>query len=694
MHTFKTSIGVLLIIALPASVLSQKKSFTYDQLFKGNYPAIYKKLPDIKGWADDNHYIETRNNNGTDEVVSVDAVSGTAVPYTNPNKQSEATVPTIQGALNITLSPNGKWAAYTKDNNLYSLELSTGKETALSTDGSDTIMNGYASWVYCEEIIGRATHYKAFWWSPDSKHIAFMHFDDSRVPQFPIFAAEGQHGFLEKERYPKAGDTNPEVRIGVTPVVNPSIVWADFRADDDQYFGTPQWTPTNELWVQWMNREQDSLIVYQINKLDGAKKEIYTEHQQTWITLKDDNRFTFLNGNSGCIIKSDKDGWENLYYYDLHGKLISQVTNGNYWKTSILNIDEKNKQVFIRARKDHSNQLDVYKISLNGKTVSKLSTGNYSYDDVKVSPTGKYMIAVYSNLSTPSIMGLMNNKGKQIREIGNLKGTDFDSYDLPRTEIKTVKSSDGNFDLPVAITYPLHFDATKKYPVWIFVYGGPNYSTVADKWNAGKATTQWWAQEGVIQVTMDNRSSGHFGRKGMNYIYKQMGKWEIEDYMSCGRWLRAQSWVDSSKIGITGGSFGGYITCMALTYGADVFTLGIADYSVTDWKLYDTHFTERFMNKPEDNVEGYIKTSVLTYAPKLRGVLRIVHGSTDDNVHMQNTLQFINLLEDLNKPFELMIYPGQRHGIGGTKNAFDLKETSRFVYRYLLGKNLPEVFEN
>ena len=279
-----------------------------------------------------------------------------------------------------------------------------------------------------------------------------------------------------------------------------------------------------------------------------------------------------------------------------------------------------------------------------------------------------------------------------IREIANTKGNEFDHYELPRTVLTSVRSSDNMFDLPVAITYPLNFDSTKKYPVWISVYGGPDAGTVFDRWKPSGGLTQWWAQQGVIQVAMDNRSSGHFGRKGMNYIFKQLGKWEIEDYMTCGKWLKSHPWVDGTKIGITGGSFGGYISCMALTYGSDVFTHGIAQYSVTDWRLYDTHYTERFMRTPAENPEGYKVTSVLNYAGKYKGMLRIVHGSTDDNVHLQNTTQLINVLEDMNKDFELMIYPGQRHGIGTSKQAHNRAETCKFVYRYLLGKEMPKEF--
>jgi dipeptidyl-peptidase-4 len=289
-------------------------------------------------------------------------------------------------------------------------------------------------------------------------------------------------------------------------------------------------------------------------------------------------------------------------------------------------------------------------------------------------------------------MQILDSKGKRVRELANSMTGSFNDYSIPTSKLVYVKSSDGKFDLPMIITYPLGFDQGKKYPVWITVYGGPNAGTVYDRWKPAGGLTQWWAQEGVIQVSMDNRSSGHFGKKGINYVYKQLGKWETEDYMTCAKWLKAQPWTDASRIGITGGSFGGYMTCMALTYGSDIFTHGIANYSVTDWKLYDTHYTERFMNKPADNPDGYKNTSVLTHVNKYKGVLRVVHGSTDDNVHMQNSIQLIDALQDLNKGFELMIYPNQRHGIGNTKSRHNLTETCRFIYKYMLGKSLPEDF--
>lgn len=682
--------AVLWITCVPLVLCAQKKTFTFNQIFQGDFPAVFSDLPDIQGWADDEHYIELRDSNNQRVPVLVHAVTGKTRPYIA--KDTTKPFPSIEDAVNSTFSPDGKYLAYTRRNNLYVRELATGTERALTTDGSDVILNGFASWIYFEEILGRRSRYKAFWWSPDSKRIAFMRFDDREVPLFPIYVADGQHGYLEEQHYPKAGDKNPQVQVGIADVQADNLVWADFNAEDDQYFGQPYWTPAGELLVQWMNRDQDTLIIYNVNKADGKKTPLYKESQPTWITLDEENRFQFLKSNKGFILMSDKDGWHNLYLHDMKGKLTRQITSGNFWGTTILSVDEKAGFVYFRARKENSARFDVYRASLKGKDITRLSFGNFSHDDVEMSPSGKYFITVYSNLNTPPAMAVVDGKGKLIRNLGSSMGAEFNHYILPQTRLTAVRSSDGLFDLPVAITYPVNFDSTRKYPVWISVYGGPNAGTVFDRWKSSGGLQQWWAQEGVIQVSMDNRSSGHFGKKGMNYIFKQMGKWETEDYATCARWLVGQPWVDASRIGVTGGSFGGYLTCMALTYGADVFTHGIANYSVTDWRLYDTHYTERFMNTPQTNEEGYRSTSVMTYVNKYKGKLMIVHGTTDDNVHMQNSIQLINALQDRRKSFEMMLYPNQRHGITGSKSAHHMLETIRFIYENMLGKQMPSEF--
>ena len=697
------------VLVLSFSAQAQLKDLSFKDIFTSPVKDLLNPIPAYRGWADETHYIEYRTEGQQSKPYTVDVRSGEAVPSA-PAQVNEASVYiknkdvfykdatgtekqlTRDSILekNPTLSPDGKQAAFTRNNDLYSINIITGTETRYTTDGSGVIYNGWASWVYYEEILGRPSRYKAFWWSPDSKRLAFMRFDDSQVPVFPIYNSEGQHGFLENTRYPKAGDKNPEVKMGLVNTGVRGIIWADFNTKDDQYFGTPFWMADSKtLWMQWMNRDQNNLIIYNVNPANGSKSVIYQEKQKTWVDWFDG--MYFLKNGQGFIMKRDNSGWGHYYYYDLAGNLKKQLTSG-YWRVSdLLLVDEKDHEIYFTARQENSTRHDLYRVSLKGdEEPLRLTFGNYDHQ-ISLSPEGKYFITTYSNLSTAPKSALLDNKGKLIRDLADSKGPAFDSYKMPKTEISYYKTRDG-LELPMTITLPLNFDPSKKYPVWISVYGGPDAGTVYDKWKSPLDLNYWWAKEGIIQVSMDNRSAGHLGKTGMDFIYRKMGKYEIEDYMDAANSLKAKPYVDGKKIGITGGSFGGYITAMALTYGADVFTHGIANYSVTDWALYDTHYTERFMGTPKNNPEGYKLTSPLSYADKLKGSLRIVHGTMDDNVHMQNSIQFINKLQDLNKHFEFMVYPGERHGWRGIKAKHSSQETVRYIYTNLLEKPLPAEF--
>lgn len=691
-------IGFLLAtVCVTLHLSAQKKSVSYEQAFKGVATNITQPLPGIKKWTDEEHYVQTRKDvDGKQIDMLIEVKTGKAVVYqgVEEKKVAKNEFPAPKDAKHLTYSPDEQWAAYTLDNNLFVHSFKSGKDIQLTTDGSETILNGHASWVYYEEILGRASQYKAFWWSPDSKRICYMRFDDSQVPVFPIYWSDGQHGRLENERYPKAGDKNPGVKIGIASIETGQTVWADFNPKEDQYFGTPFWTPASQLWIQWMPRSQDNLKVYQVDLNKGSKKEIYDEKQTTWVEFSALDRFEFLASGKGVIIKSDKSGWMHFYLYDMNGKLVNAMTNGDFTVGELYRVDEKAKLIYFNARKENSTRWDLYSASFDGSKLKRLSFGDYSFTDMNFSPGGKYFMTSYSNIITPGTQILMDNRGKLIRESGNAKGGAYNDFTFPKKELIRVKSGDGLFDLPVLISYPVNFDPAKKYPVLVSIYGGPNAGTVYDSWRM-TGSDIWWAQEGLIQVAFDNRSSGHFGKKGMNFIHRQLGKWEIEDYLTCARWLKAQPWVDGNRLCITGGSFGGYMTCMALTYGADVFTYGVANASVTDWQLYDTYYTERFMDTPAENPEGYKNTSPLTYVKQYKGLLRIVHGTSDDNVHMQNSIQFISALQDQKKHFEFMLYPGERHGIGTNnqyKGLHNRTEAYTFYYKYLLNREMPKEF--
>lgn len=674
--------SLAVVCAFGFSGHAQLKRLNKQQTF-GGQPSLSTSLPYLSGWSDDQHFIEYNTKAGKFETV--DVKTGAHVVYTPPVKPKEE-APVKEGDKNPTLSPDGKYMAFTRNNDLYAIEVATGKEIRYTTDATDVIYNGYSSWVYFEEILGRPTKYKAFWWSPDSKHLAFMRFDDTKVPMFPINGSTGQHGYTEKTRYPKAGDPNPEVRIGFVPSAGGKVIWADFNEKDDQYFGTPYWSfDSKNMMVQWLNRGQDNLKFYSVDPLTGSKKEIYDEKQSSWIDLDYDGRIEYLKDNKHYILKSDKTGWAHFYLYTLAGKLVNPITTGKWQVTRLLKADEQHKVIYFMARKEASTRTDLYRVDYSGKNLKRLTFGDYTHQ-VELSPSGDKFITTYSNVSSPPKRALLDNNGKILKELGDSKSADFSQYAFGKTEMITIPTDDG-YLLPAVITYPTDFDPAKRYPVIFSMYGGPNAGTVTNTWKG--TANQWWANEGIVQISVDHRASGQFGKEGVALMHRNLGKWEMKDYMTAGRWLKAQPWVDHNKLLITGHSYGGYMTCMALTYGADVFDYGYAGAPVTSWELYDSHYTERFMDTPQENPEGYKNASVLTYADRYKGLLRIMHGDMDDNVHMQNTIQLIDKLENLNKHFELMIYPGGRHGWGGVKSAHDLSERIRFYYTNLLNKPVP-----
>lgn len=702
------------LLLFPFFLAAQKKDFTEQQLLQNKMPRVLVPLPTIESWSNGSITLSRKphpDSAGHQFLFDLKTRKEMAVRENNINKKNFAEKfivvknndlyykngeaneirLTNDSALekNPTFSPDSNYVAYTKNNNLYVFDLASKKEKQLTFDGNDSLMNGYASWVYTEEILGRASRYRAFWWSPDSKNIAFFKTNDAPVPVFTITNSAGQHGSVERERYPAAGDKNPEIKIGIIHLNDAHITWADFNEHDDQYFGMPYWKPnSSSLLALWINRDQNDLKIFDVNINTGSKNLFYEEQQKTWIDLDDLDRITFLK-NGNFIMLSDKTGWRHLYYYNAEGKLINPITTGNFTVTGIKKIDEKNNKVYFIARGlENSTRVDFYSVQLNGKNLKRLTFGDYN-NRIEMSPSGEYFITTYGNADTPNRMELLDNKGNKIADLGDSKGPDFNNYNIAKTELIRVKSDDGLFNLPALVTWPLNMDSSKKYPVLISIYGGPNAGTVWDNWTFNPVR-EWFAKEGLIQITMDHRASGQFGKEGVNYMYHNLGYWEMKDYSTIVKYLIDNRHADPAKICITGFSYGGYMTCYALTYGADVFKYGMAGGSVTDWSLYDSHYTEKFMGTPANNPKGYKSSSVLTWASKYKGMLQIVHGEIDDNVHMQNSLQFINLLENDKKDFEFMIYPGARHGWGGNKGLQFYNLKTRFIYKYLLEKPVPE----
>lgn len=664
---------------------------------------VLRMLPFPVKWSD-NYSVVMMQRGSQNGVTTYNVKSGDITPFTGD--LNEVTVPTVsivrgdiiykpvvgesivltttpEQEMNPILSPDYKYVAFTRGNDLYTIEVATKKEFRYTFDGTDVIMNGRASWVYYEEIFGRATDYCAFWWSPDSKRIAFYRFDDSKVPVFPITGFEGKGGSLLNTRYPKAGDENPEVKLGFVQVGSADIKWADFDERQDQYMGTPYWNNYGEgILVQWMDRDQSNFFVYMVNPDDGSKRVVYKEFQKSWVDWLEEVRF----GESGFYMVRDFELWEQIYFQPYDGGKLIRLTEGNNWGIKLINLDEKSREIDFICRREVSTRNDVYTLSWKkgwkNSNVSRLSSGDYNYATAIFSPDRSKFVSVRSNISTPNQIVCIDRRGA-VREMFNSKGDDFDSANLPVAKMLTITTPDG-YRLPASVIWPMNMDTTgaTKYPVIVSMYGGPNSGTVMDRWRSPGEATLLWANSGVIQINIDHRASGHCGKEGMNFIHRNLGKVELEDYILWVKYLLDKPFVDGQKIGITGFSFGGTMTALALTKGAEYFKFGIAGGGVYDWLLYDSHYTERYMDHPKDNPEGYkssaVKNFASLYRPQEGSLLRITHGSADDNVHMQNTMQFVYELQKEGKHFELMIYPGGKHGYRGAQGVHSASEDTLF----------------
>jgi len=673
-----------------AGLSAQTKQLSEDEIWNQKIQ-ITDPVFSVTRWDNNNVYLSSVDmRDGNRKNISVNLKTGKTSEIENSSSRAEQKnefreiIKTIENAVNPTVSPDSLYIAFTRENDLYTFRIADKKETRLTFDGSDVILNGYASWVYMEEILGRRGNYRAFWWSPDSKHIAFFRADDSEVPLFTITDSPTQNGYVETLRYPKPGNPIPQVKTGIVKADGGDIVWASIDEKGNNYFGLPYWRPDGKaLWLQWLNRGQDNYKIFEIDMISGASRELYNETQSTWISIDYEPRIRFLESGKGFILTSDKSGWNHLYLHDMNGKLIAPITSGDYTVSNVLGIDEKANTLYFTSSKDNFGHEDFYKINLNGKNLQRLSFGDYTHR-ISLSNDYKYFVTTYSNVKTPRIVELYTTKGKRIATIQNTKNENFDLYEKPQTDYVVLKSDDGLFNLPMRVTYPINMEKDKTYPVKIYVYGGPGNAVVRSDWADNFSGDNYkFAQDGLIQVVMDHRGSGQNGKIGQNQMHRNLGYWEIKDYSQCVEWLVANKQANAEKILITGFSYGGYITIYALTYGADVFTHGIAGGSVTDWSLYDATYTERFMDTPEENPEGYKSSSVLTHADKLQGKLMLTHGLLDENVHAQNTFQLISLMQELNKTFELMIYPESRHGYRGKKNEHSRKIDREFIYRMM-----------
>ena len=565
-----------------------------------------------------------------------------------------------------TFSPDGSKVAFVRDNNIFISDFTADKEIQVTTTGKlNSIINGIPDWVYEEEF----SFAQAFFWSPDGKYISYYEFDESGVKEFEMNEYMNKlYPEVYKFKYPKAGEANSAVNVFVYDVAKGVSKQLDIGKEKDQYIPRVQWTKDPAvLSLVRMNRHQSKLELLLADVEKNAVKTIFTEESDTYIDIHEGQGeyATFLSDRSGFIISSEKDGFNHLYLYDMTGKLVNQITKGNY-DVDYNGIDEKTKTVFYSSPESGPMNRDIYSIKLDGSNKKKLSTQSGN-NDADFSAGFKYYINYFSAANDPLYITLHSIDGKQLRVLednADLKKK-LKEYTLTNKEFFSFRTSE-NITLNAWMIKPVNFDSTKKYPVYMTVYGGPGSNTVKNGW--GGSDFMWHrmlAQKGYIVVSVDGRGTGSRGREFKNCTYKQLGKFETMDQIEGAKYFGSLKYVNKNRIGIQGWSYGGYMTLLCMTKGADYFKAGVSIAPVTNWRYYDTIYTERFLQTPQENATGYDDNSPINFADKLKGNLLLVHGTADDNVHFQNTAEMITAFVKADKQFDLFVYPDKAHGISG-----------------------------
>jgi dipeptidyl-peptidase 4 len=578
--------------------------------------------------------------------------------------------PLFEQVQEATFSPDGTKIAYAKENDLYIYYLANNQSIQITNDGKkNSIINGITDWVYEEEF----AFVRAFDWNPDSNKLAFIRFDESQVPEFSMnIYKKDLYPTGETFKYPKAGEKNAVVSLHIYDVNLKSKKDINLGNYQDFYIARMKWTnEANMLCAQVLNRHQDNLDLLFIDGTTGIAKVVMNEKDKAYIDVTDN--LTFLKDNS-FIWTSEKDGYNHIYLYDKTGKLKNQVTKGNWEVTSYYGFDEKNKTIYYQSVENGSTVRDVYKISLDGKKKVNLSQ-NIGTNSATFSPNFDYFINTFSSVTVPPIFTLNNSKdGKQVQEIVNNNDLleKLKKYSLPAKTFSEITTEKGN-KLNAWMIYPQDFDGAKKYPVFMYQYSGPGSQQVANDW---LDTNDYWfmslAQQGYIIACVDGRGTGFKGAAFKKITQKQLGKYEVENQIDAAKVIGNFTYVDKNRIGIFGWSYGGFMASNCILKGADVFKMAIAVAPVTNWRFYDSIYTERYMQTPQENASGYDDNSPINFADKLKGNFLLIHGTADDNVHFQNSMQMIEALVQANKQFDWAVYPDKNHGIYGGKTRIQL----------------------
>lgn len=565
-----------------------------------------------------------------------------------------------------TFSPQANQVAYVKENNLFYVDLISGKETQITFDGKkNEIINGASDWVYEEEL----ELVRAFEWSPDGNKIAFFRFDETNVKEWSMKMYEDLYPEEVRFKYPKAGEENSNVSVHTYHLQENKTIPTEI-IEKYEYISRINWSnDSKNLAIQTLNRHQNKLIIQLTNAENGKGTIIYKEENEKYVEVP---KTQFLSTKNQFIITSEKDGYNHLYLYDIYGKLLKQLTQGNWDVTDYYGVDEKKGLVYYQSAETSPLERQVYSINLTGSAKKQLTTKK-GHNEADFSSTFDYFINTHSDANTPLFITLNDKNAKQIRVLQDNKPLleSMNETNLSKKEFFTINVN--NVTLNAYTIKPQNFDATKKYPVFMFVYGGPGSQMVENSW--GSSNYFWFqhlASKGYLVVCVDNRGTGARGANFKKITYKQLGKYEIEDQIAAAKYLATLPYVDGSRIGIFGWSYGGYMSSLAITKGADIFKTAIAVAPVTNWRFYDSIYTERYMQTPQENATGYDDNSPINHTEKLKGNYLLVHGIADDNVHYQNTTEMTLSLVNANKQFTQMAYPNKNHGIYGGNTRFHL----------------------
>jgi dipeptidyl-peptidase-4 len=731
------AVATLALLLAAGAASAQQKPLTLDDIYDPQKKVDFGGQP-VTGlsWIDETHYLWPRTDarTQTTETLRVDALTGRSEPLFDAARL-EASLAALEGvtpedakrasrqrsyvtdasrsALVVTLgrdlyhydllagrarrltraegdeeeatvSPDSRQVAFVRGNDLYSVAVDgEPTERRLTVDGGAEVLNGKLDWVYQEEVYGRG-NYRAYWWSPDSKQLAYLRLDEKGVPRYTLVDDIAYHPQVEVYPYPKAGDPNPTVRLGIVPVAGGETRWVDLSkyAGGDILIVDVAWTPDGRLSFQVQDREQTWLDLDVADPATGTVRTILRETTQAWVEPHGSPRWL---EDGSFLWLSERSGFKHLYRHAPDGTQMLALTAGRWEARTLHGVDTRAGWVYFSGTERGARGLDVYRVRTSGGKPQRLSKTAGTHTAL-FSPGSSLYLDTWSDVNTPAQVRLHRADGQEVRVVDANPVAALQEYGLSRPEFVQVRTRDG-FVMEAMLIRPPDFDPSRQYPVYQHTYGGPHAPQVKDAWGG---TTymfhQLLAQKGVVVWICDNRSASGKGAESAWPAYKRMGESELRDVEDGVAWLKKQPWVDGTRIGINGWSYGGFMVTYALTHSTS-FAMGIAGGSVTDWRDYDTIYTERYMRTPGNNPEGYRDTAPRAAAANLHGKLLLMHGGIDDNVHLQNTQQMAYALQQAGKPFRMMIYPRARHGVTDPAQVKHLRAGMlEFIEETLLGR--------